>query len=48
MPPPHPHPAVYHVTQDGWTKVGGNDVTELHYSYYPDADAHPANATPVM
>jgi len=27
--------SVYHVTQDGWTKVSGDDVGELHYHYYP-------------
>lgn len=33
--------AVYHVTEDGWTKVGGDDVGELHYKYYAEANAHP-------
>lgn len=27
--------SVYHVAENGWTKVSGNDVGELHYSYYP-------------
>eukprot|EP00898_Chlorokybus_atmophyticus_P000103 jgi/Chlat1/1093/Chrsp110S01580 len=27
--------SVYHVGPDGWTKVSGHDVNELHYSYYP-------------
>uniref|UniRef100_A0A7S0RES2 Proteasome subunit beta n=1 Tax=Pyramimonas obovata TaxID=1411642 RepID=A0A7S0RES2_9CHLO len=27
--------SVYHVTQDGWTKVSGDDVGELHYHYNP-------------
>ncbi len=40
--------SVYHVTQDGWTKVRGDDVTELHYAYYPDPAAHPATANPVL
>ena len=26
---------VYHITKDGWTKVFGDDVGELHYKYYP-------------
>ena len=39
----HP-PAVYHVTQDGWTKVRGEDVGELHFRYYPQPDQHPCNS----
>lgn len=27
--------SVYHVTEEGWTKVSGSDVTELHWQYYP-------------
>lgn len=27
--------SVYHVSEKGWTKVSGDDVTELHYTYYP-------------
>ena len=27
--------SVYHITKDGWTKVRGDDVGELHYKYYP-------------
>lgn len=27
--------SVYHVTADGWKKISGDDVTELHYKYYP-------------
>lgn len=27
--------SVYHVGPDGWTKVSGTDVSELHYQYYP-------------
>ncbi|RZC74666.1 hypothetical protein C5167_050147 [Papaver somniferum] len=26
---------VYYVGPDGWKKMSGNDVGELHYSYYP-------------
>ncbi|KAK9848753.1 hypothetical protein WJX84_007773 [Apatococcus fuscideae] len=33
--------SVYHVTKDGWKKVRGADVGDLHYKYYPDADQHP-------
>jgi 20S proteasome subunit beta 5 len=40
--------AVYHVTEAGWKKVGGDDVTELHFKYYPQPDLHPANAKPVI
>ena len=40
--------AVYHVTQDGWTKVRGDDVSELHYQYYPRPELHPSNATEVL
>jgi hypothetical protein len=40
--------AVYHVGKDGWTKVSGDDVGELHYKYYPvpdpKAEAQDANA----
>ena len=37
--------SVYHVGANGWTKVTGDDVGELHFSYYPatpvdDVDAH--------
>jgi 20S proteasome subunit beta 5 len=39
---------VYHVTEDGWTKVRGDDVTECHFEYYPDAAAHPSTGTPVI
>jgi len=27
--------SVYHVTKEGWKKVSGDDVGELHYHYYP-------------
>jgi 20S proteasome subunit beta 5 len=30
--------SVYHVGKDGWTKVSGDDVGELHYKYYPVPD----------
>lgn len=41
-------PAVYHVTESGWKKVSGNDVTELHFEYYPQPELHPANATQLL
>ncbi len=40
--------SVYHVTQDGWKKVAGDDVTELHYKYYPNQDAHASSAGNVL
>lgn len=27
--------AVYHVGPDGWKKVTGDDVGDLHFQYYP-------------
>lgn len=27
--------AVYHVGPNGWKKLSGDDVGELHYKYYP-------------
>lgn len=42
--PPCSPPPVYHVTQEGWTKVRGEDVGELHYKYYPDPSVHPCNS----
>jgi 20S proteasome subunit beta 5 len=27
--------AIYHVGENGWTKVTGDDVGELHFHYYP-------------
>ena len=34
--------SVYHVGPDGWTKMSGTDVGELHYEYYPaDPVANP-------
>jgi 20S proteasome subunit beta 5 len=40
--------SVYHVTEDGWTKVRGDDVTELHWHYYPDHKLHPSAGTEVI
>jgi 20S proteasome subunit beta 5 len=40
--------AVYHVTEDGWKKVRGDDVTECHFEYYPDPAAHASAGTPVI
>ncbi|EFH66243.1 predicted protein [Arabidopsis lyrata subsp. lyrata] len=37
--------SVYHVGPEGWTKLSGDDVEELHYHYYPVA---PAIAEQVM
>lgn len=39
---------VYHVTENGWTKVRGDDVSELHYHYYPDTKMHPSAVTDVI
>lgn len=41
---PSPLPAVYHVTQAGWTKVRGEDVGQLHFHYYPEPEKHPCNS----
>ena len=27
--------SVYYVGPDGWKKLSGDDVAELHYNYYP-------------
>ena len=27
--------SVYHVNENGWTKMSGTDVGELHFNYYP-------------
>ncbi|GKA55341.1 proteasome subunit beta type-5 [Tanacetum coccineum] len=35
--------SVYHVGPNGWTKLSGDDVGELHYSYYP---VEPATVEP--
>jgi hypothetical protein len=32
-------PAVYYVGPGGWKKMSGDDVGELHYSYYPVQEA---------
>ena len=37
--------AVYHVGPNGWKKLSGDDVGELHYHYYP---VPPAIAEQVM
>jgi len=33
--------SVYHVTADGWKKMRGEEVGELHFQYYPEAEGHP-------
>lgn len=33
--------SVYHVTKDGWQKVTGTDVGQLHYEYYKKPEDHP-------
>mmetsp|Transcript_24243 Transcript_24243/g.52981 ORF Transcript_24243/g.52981 Transcript_24243/m.52981 type:complete len:281 (+) Transcript_24243:89-931(+) len=40
--------SVYHVTEDGWKKVAGDDVSELHYHYYPVPENHPSKASSVL
>lgn len=40
--------SVYHVTEKGWVKVGGDDVTELHFKYYPVPELHPSYASEVI
>jgi hypothetical protein len=32
----------------GPLQVGGDDVTELHFKYYPDQEAHPSFAGDVL
>jgi 20S proteasome subunit beta 5 len=32
--------SVYHVTKDGWKKVCGDDVGDLHFQYYPTPEHH--------
>nr|ACU51028.1 20S proteasome beta5 subunit [Conocephalum conicum] len=39
--------SVYYVGPDGWKKMSGDDVGELHYKYYPVSDA-PAEQEVVM
>ncbi|EFN58923.1 hypothetical protein CHLNCDRAFT_56983 [Chlorella variabilis] len=36
--------SAYHVTQEGWTKVRGEDVGQLHFNYYPAPEEHPCNS----
>ena len=33
--------SVYHVSENGWTKVTGDDVGELHFEYYPNEAIDP-------
>jgi len=33
--------SVYHVTENGWKKIIGADVGQLHYDYYPEPELHP-------
>lgn len=33
--------SVYHVGENGWTKITGDDVGELHYEYYPNEPIDP-------
>uniref|UniRef100_A0A7S3R1D3 Proteasome subunit beta n=1 Tax=Dunaliella tertiolecta TaxID=3047 RepID=A0A7S3R1D3_DUNTE len=40
--------SVYHVTPDGWKKVRGDDVLDLHSRYYPKPELHPTNAVEVL
>ncbi|CAK0786211.1 Proteasome subunit beta type-5-B [Coccomyxa viridis] len=37
--------SVYHVTADGWKKVRGDDVGQLHYKYYPTREGHPCHGS---
>lgn len=39
--------SVYHIGKDGWTKMRGDDVGELHYHYYPKAEDHCTHGDPV-
>jgi 20S proteasome subunit beta 5 len=32
--------SVYHVNENGWKKVRGDDVGDLHFEYYPDPTKH--------
>lgn len=36
--------SVYHITENGWTKVRGEDVGKLHFKYYPQPESHPTNS----
>lgn len=40
--------SVYHVTADGWKKVRGDDVLDLHARHYPKPELHPANCAEVI
>lgn len=33
--------SVYHITEQGWTKVRGDDSADLHDLYYPNGTQHP-------
>eukprot|EP01001_Neometanema_parovale_P005842 NODE_2243_length_1468_cov_51.409665_g2131_i0.p1 GENE.NODE_2243_length_1468_cov_51.409665_g2131_i0~~NODE_2243_length_1468_cov_51.409665_g2131_i0.p1 ORF type:complete len:278 (-),score=32.85 NODE_2243_length_1468_cov_51.409665_g2131_i0:435-1268(-) len=37
--------SVYHVAEDGWKKVRGSDVGQLHYEYYPTPETHPCQGS---
>lgn len=34
---------VYHITENGWVRIGGWDVSKLHYAYQEGADLGPPN-----
>ena len=36
--------SVYHVTENGWTKMRGEEVGDLHYKYYPKPEEHPTKS----
>lgn len=36
--------SVYHVTENGWKKMRGEDVGDLHFKYYPNAEQHPTKS----
>lgn len=40
--------SVYHITENGWVKLSGDDVSELHDKYYPEPQLHPSYANPVL
>eukprot|EP01024_Parvocaulis_polyphysoides_P065850 TRINITY_DN769_c0_g1_i3.p1 TRINITY_DN769_c0_g1~~TRINITY_DN769_c0_g1_i3.p1 ORF type:complete len:283 (-),score=43.86 TRINITY_DN769_c0_g1_i3:320-1114(-) len=33
--------SVYHITKEGWKKIHGDDVGNLHFQYYPQPENHP-------
>ncbi|CAG9467352.1 unnamed protein product [Pedinophyceae sp. YPF-701] len=37
--------SVYHVSENGWTKMRGDDVGELHFEYYSKPELHPTSGT---